>query len=161
MKRDPSEARRAGLLVCALFAVTIAPASAAGGPAVPLQPSAAFHLAAADAPSTRPHESSTETHAGSPRASADAANGASPTGAPAPRASPPAASETDVATGAPAAAVPSFRSALDGYRRYQADEPLRAWRELNDEVGTVGGHAGALGAEPAEAGAGDAPGPAK
>lgn len=51
--------------------------------------------------------------------------------------------------------LPGFRSALEGYRPYRADEPLRPWREINDEVGRVGGHTGALAgtasaAEPSE-----------
>jgi hypothetical protein len=39
----------------------------------------------------------------------------------------------------------AFHSVLDGYRPYRADEPLRDWREINDEVGRLGGHRGALG----------------
>lgn len=41
-------------------------------------------------------------------------------------------------------AVPRYRSALEGYGRYRADEPLRDWREVNDEVGRLRGHGGHL-----------------
>lgn len=43
-----------------------------------------------------------------------------------------------------AATPPAFRSALEGYRPYRANEPLRDWREINDEVGRLGGHQGNL-----------------
>lgn len=36
-----------------------------------------------------------------------------------------------------------YRSAFDGYRPWST-EPLRDWREVNDEVGRLGGHAGHL-----------------
>lgn len=50
------------------------------------------------------------------------------------------------ASGEPSArlAIPAYRSALDGFRPYRADEPLRDWREVNDEVGRLGGHIGHL-----------------
>ena len=50
------------------------------------------------------------------------------------------------ASGEPSArlAVPAYRSALDGFPPYRADEPLRGWREVNDEVGRLGGHMGHL-----------------
>lgn len=38
--------------------------------------------------------------------------------------------------------VPSFRSVLENYRSYGADEPLRPWREVNDEVGREEGRHG-------------------
>ena len=46
----------------------------------------------------------------------------------------------------PSAAVPAvdYRSPLEGYVRFR-DEIPRPWRELNDEVGRTGGHAGILG----------------
>ena len=47
-------------------------------------------------------------------------------------------------TSSSATAPPAFRSALEGYRPYRADEPLRDWREINDEVGRLGGHQGNL-----------------
>ncbi|NLF53915.1 MAG: hydrolase [Thauera phenolivorans] len=40
--------------------------------------------------------------------------------------------------------LPPYRSSLDAYRPYRADEPLRAWKEANDEVGRLGGHMGHL-----------------
>ncbi|MDT3670600.1 MAG: hypothetical protein ROZ37_09735 [Aromatoleum sp.] len=47
-------------------------------------------------------------------------------------------------TSSSATPPPAFRSALEGYRPYRADEPLRDWREINDEVGRLGGHQGNL-----------------
>jgi hypothetical protein len=43
-----------------------------------------------------------------------------------------------------AQSLPVYRSALNGYRPYRADEPLRPWRDANDEVGRLGGHMGHL-----------------
>jgi hypothetical protein len=40
--------------------------------------------------------------------------------------------------------LPVYRSALNGYRPYRADEPLRPWRDANDEVGRLSGHMGHL-----------------
>lgn len=37
----------------------------------------------------------------------------------------------------------TYQSAYEGYRPY-ADEPLAPWREVNDTVERVGGHAGVL-----------------
>lgn len=37
---------------------------------------------------------------------------------------------------------PAYTSPLDGYQGYRADEPLRDWREANDEMGRLGGHLG-------------------
>lgn len=60
------------------------------------------------------------------------------------------------AAGADAAAQPGatagqpiqYRSAFDGYRPWSA-QPPRNWREVNDEVGRLGGHAGHLRSSPA------------
>jgi hypothetical protein len=41
---------------------------------------------------------------------------------------------------------PARASAYEGYRPYR-DEPLAPWREVNGEVGRVGGHAGVVRAE--------------
>ena len=41
-------------------------------------------------------------------------------------------------------ALPAYRSALGEYRPYRLDEPLRPWKEANDEVGRLGGHMGHL-----------------
>ncbi len=43
----------------------------------------------------------------------------------------------------PKARVPSveYRSAFEGYRRY-AEPEVTGWREMNEEVGRVGGHLG-------------------
>lgn len=40
--------------------------------------------------------------------------------------------------------LPAYRSPLEAYRRYQADEPMRPWRDVNDEVERLGGHIGHL-----------------
>ncbi|MCE9657961.1 MAG: hypothetical protein K8R60_05335 [Burkholderiales bacterium] len=40
------------------------------------------------------------------------------------------------ATGA--APAPTYRSAFDGYRRYQ-DQPVGSWRQANERVGRIGG----------------------
>ena len=49
----------------------------------------------------------------------------------------------DVRAADPAAQVPpiSYRSAFEGYVPYR-EQPLAPWREVNDEVGRVGGHVG-------------------
>ena len=49
---------------------------------------------------------------------------------------------------APAAAAPppARASAFEGYRPYR-DEALAPWREVNDEVGRVGGHSGVVRAD--------------
>lgn len=67
----------------------------------------------------------------------------------------------DVSAARSAAAVaPRYQSPFDDYRAWQ-DEPPEPWREVNDRVGRVGGHAGALKAEaeepPAPQPTGDAP----
>jgi hypothetical protein len=41
------------------------------------------------------------------------------------------------------AATATYRSVFDSYRRF-SDEPVAPWRQVNDEVARVGGHAGAL-----------------
>lgn len=47
----------------------------------------------------------------------------------------------------PSAAPPPARaSAFEGYRPYR-DEALAPWREVNDEVGRVGGHSGVVRAD--------------
>lgn len=52
---------------------------------------------------------------------------------------------------APAAGTPPpFRSTLSDYRPHRADEPLRDWHEVNDEVGRLRGHGGHLQPRPAE-----------
>jgi hypothetical protein len=43
---------------------------------------------------------------------------------------------------------PAAESAFAGYRSFR-DEPLAPWREVNDEVSRVGGHAGVLRADEA------------
>lgn len=40
--------------------------------------------------------------------------------------------------------LPAYRSPLNEYRPYRADEPLRSWKEANDEAGRLGGHMGHL-----------------
>ena len=49
----------------------------------------------------------------------------------------------------PAVAGPplDYRSAFTAYRSY-TEERLRAWRDVNDEVRRVGGHAGVVGSRP-------------
>ena len=50
---------------------------------------------------------------------------------------------TEVRAADPAAQVPqvSYRSAFEGYVPYR-EQPLAPWREVNEEVSRVGGHAG-------------------
>lgn len=40
-------------------------------------------------------------------------------------------------------APPVYRSAFDGYKKFQSG-PVSSWRNANDTVGAVGGHVGAL-----------------
>ena len=40
--------------------------------------------------------------------------------------------------------LPVYRSPLNEYRSYRVDEPLRSWKDANDEVGRLGGHMGHL-----------------
>jgi len=51
---------------------------------------------------------------------------------------------------APAAAVPpaQYESAFSEYRSYRDEKPA-AWRDVNDAVARIGGHAGALRGAPA------------
>jgi hypothetical protein len=73
------------------------------------------------------------------------------------QASPPFAAEvkaTDAAAPVPPA---GYRSAFEGYRP-ATDEPLADWRQLNEEVAAVGGHAGIMrGTAPQPAKAGTPP----
>ncbi|MBN8443671.1 MAG: hypothetical protein J0M28_18510 [Thauera sp.] len=41
-----------------------------------------------------------------------------------------------------------YQSPLETYRAYRPDEPMRPWREVNDEAGRLGGHAGHLNRAP-------------
>lgn len=45
---------------------------------------------------------------------------------------------------APTAVLPPYQSPLGTYRPYRSDEPMRPWREVNDEAGSLGGHSGQL-----------------
>ena len=53
-----------------------------------------------------------------------------------------------VATSQPAATAPAsaapHRSAFEGYRAYDADEPMKDWRQANEEVREAGGHVGIM-----------------
>lgn len=40
--------------------------------------------------------------------------------------------------------LPVYRSPLNEYRSYRVDEPLRSWKDANDEAGRLGGHMGHL-----------------
>ena len=40
--------------------------------------------------------------------------------------------------------LPVYRSPLKEYRPYRVDEPLRSWKDANDEAGRLGGHLGQL-----------------
>ncbi|TMW71938.1 hydrolase [Thauera sp. UPWRP] len=40
--------------------------------------------------------------------------------------------------------LPVYRSPLSEYRPYRVDEPLRSWKDVNDEAGRLGGHMGQL-----------------
>jgi hypothetical protein len=62
-----------------------------------------------------------------------------------------------------ASPMPDPRSAYADYRAF-ADEPLAPWREVNDDVARIGGHAGALKGDatsPGSAPAGAAPAPSR
>ncbi|EPZ13872.1 hypothetical protein M622_07825 [Thauera terpenica 58Eu] len=41
-------------------------------------------------------------------------------------------------------ALPLYRSPLSEYRSYRVDEPLRSWKDANNEAGRLGGHMGHL-----------------
>lgn len=57
----------------------------------------------------------------------------------------PAATRPAAAAAQPEArALPAYRSPLSEYRPYRVDEPLRPWKDANDEVGRLGGHMGHL-----------------
>jgi len=56
---------------------------------------------------------------------------------PATPATPAAATTTAPAAPSPQAAS-TYRSAFDGYRRF-TDEPVKSWKEANDNVGRIGG----------------------
>ncbi len=60
------------------------------------------------------------------------------------------------AASASAAALPPYQSAFEAYRAWR-DEPMEPWREVNDRVRRVGGHAGVLKAGSDEAPAQSAP----
>lgn len=74
------------------------------------------------------------------------------TGAPAESLSPSIPAEHEPAETRPAAAsaqprpqaLPVYRSPLNDYRPYRIDEPLRSWKDTNDEAGRLGGHVGHL-----------------
>lgn len=51
---------------------------------------------------------------------------------------PPAAPEAPASAAPPAMAAPVYRSAFDGYRRYEDAQPV-PWRQANDEVARIGG----------------------
>lgn len=40
--------------------------------------------------------------------------------------------------------LPVYRSPLNEYRPYRVDEPLRSWKDANDEARRLGGHMGHL-----------------
>ena len=44
----------------------------------------------------------------------------------------------------PAPDATGYRSAFSDYRRFEAEPPAKGWREANDEVRDVGGHAGVV-----------------
>lgn len=49
------------------------------------------------------------------------------------------AAATTTAAGAPSPqAASTYRSAFDGYRRF-TDEPVKSWKDANDNVGRIGG----------------------
>lgn len=54
---------------------------------------------------------------------------------PAPR---PAASASAALAPSPATPAVGYRSAFDGYSTFR-DEPVRPWRDVNDQVGRIGG----------------------
>jgi hypothetical protein len=65
----------------------------------------------------------------------------------------PAAGQHDPANPEAPAPALQYESAFKGYRAYR-ETPLAPWREVNDEVGRVGGHVGILRAERDGSGAG-------
>jgi hypothetical protein len=65
----------------------------------------------------------------------------------------PALAQPPIAANSPAPAnaalLPPYDSAFDSYRPFR-EEATNRWRELNEEVGRIGGHAGVLKAGPAQ-----------
>ena len=59
---------------------------------------------------------------------------------------PPKVAETEAKRAAASPDGPNtpYRSAFTGYRRFNAEEPLRSWRRANDEVRDAGGHVGLM-----------------
>jgi hypothetical protein len=48
----------------------------------------------------------------------------------------------DDGTSAKTTVLSPYQSPLETYRPYRSDEPMRPWREVNDEAGRLGGHVG-------------------
>ena len=72
-----------------------------------------------------------------------------------------AADRPPVADPAGTVPAPEYRSAFSTYQPFRDQEPA-SWRELNDEVGRIGGHIGIFRAEkPAEPKAAAKPAPEK
>jgi len=57
----------------------------------------------------------------------------------------PEAGDPPADTGSSAASAARTPPPLEGYRRFDADEPLLDWRAANAEAGRLGGHVGQLG----------------
>lgn len=55
------------------------------------------------------------------------------------------------ATAQPAARGDTYRSAFEGYRPFNPEEPVLDWREVNEAVREAGGHIGILKAAQPEA----------
>jgi len=70
--------------------------------------------------------------------------------APAPPERPPTGAQprADDGTSATAVVLSPYQSPLETHRPYRPDEPLRPWREVNDEAGRLGGHTGHLNPAP-------------
>ncbi len=66
----------------------------------------------------------------------------------------PKSAEAKLASPAPGKAAGAggpYRSAFEGYRPFNAAEPLKDWRKANDEVRDAGGHVGLMkSGEPAQ-----------
>lgn len=53
--------------------------------------------------------------------------------------------QAGAAPAAPAAAsAPTYVSPFQGYRRFDAESPVKPWRQANEEVREAGGHVGIL-----------------
>lgn len=78
---------------------------------------------------------------------ATAAQAEAPTGTVAPHGTMAPSGSRPAAT-APSEAPPAYHSVLSRYRPYRSDEALLDWREANDTVGRLHGHAGHLHASP-------------